>query len=698
MQNAASSVETWRSNATRVVGVAVALFHLYFNTLSTLPELWASALHFGLFGVLCVLAFPSAQPQAAPPKKIVLVFDILLGALALSSALYLILFEAALYERGVDFNLLDWIFAALAILLSLEFTRRTTGWIVPILIVASLTYVVWWGAWIPGVFGFPGLGVETVLYRSYFSTEGMFGSIARISWSFVFMFILFGAFLVKSGAGDVILKLAQAAAGRFRGGPGLIAVFGSGLMGSISGSAVANTASTGVITIPLMKRAHFSPRFAAGVEAAASTGGQLMPPVMGAGAFVMANFTQLSYLTIIAAAALPALLYFISVALFVRMEAIRIDIRSDESDAPSLNDIARDGWLSLVPLIFLVGALAAGFTPAYAVSLSIVVTVAVSWLSKTPMGLSDVIDAFALGARNAVATAVLLVAIGLMVNVVGTTGLGTTFSLMVPTWAQGSLLLTLLLVAVASLVLGMGLPVTASYIILATVAAPALFNLMTEAHLIEAVARGALTERACAMFALVSPELISCSGGSVPAADAAELIARVPPEMVATLKQDLLAPSLLAGTLLASHMIIFWLSQDSNVTPPVCLTAFAAASIAGAKPMETGFTSWRIAKGLYLVPILMAFTPLITGSWLDALPVFVFAVVGLYALFGSLYGVLERPVGLVLRAAAGLSAVLLLWPHGRLEVYLAGVFVLAATLAISRHLHRKSGPAVVSGS
>ncbi len=682
--NKEKGIETWRAKAATVVGVSVALSHVYFNTLSTLPELWVSALHFGLFGLLCALTFPSGRPSSALGEKLTPTLDLCLGALAFTSALYLILFETALYERGVNFNTYDWIFAGLAVVLALEFTRRATGWIIPSLIILSLTYVVWWGQWISGVFSFPGLSAETILFRSYFGTEGMFGPIARISWSFVFMFILFGAFLVKSGAGDIILKLAEAAAGRFRGGQGLIAVVGSGLMGSISGSAVANTVSTGVITIPLMKRSGFSPRFAAGVEAAASTGGQLMPPVMGAGAFIMANFTQVSYLNIIAAAALPALLYFISVALFVRLEAIRLDMKPTPGDVPRVRDIARDGWPSLVPLLVLIGLLAAGFTPTYAASISIAAVVGASWLSKNPMGLADVVDAFASGARNAVTTSVLLVAVGLLVNVVGTTGLGTTFSLMVTTWAEGSLLITLLLIAVASLVLGMGLPVTASYVVLATLSAPAIFDLMTDTQLIETVASGDMTERARAVFALADPALAGRLGTTISFAEAAELVARVPTEMLGTLKQDLLDPSLLAGALLAAHMIIFWLSQDSNVTPPVCLTAFAAASIAGTKPMTTGFASWRIAKGLYLVPLLMAYTPLITGNWLDALRISAFAAVGLYALLGSLYGVLETPINALVRLAAGLAALLLLWPHEQGELHVAGLLVLAASLFAAR--------------
>ncbi|MDX1633419.1 MAG: TRAP transporter fused permease subunit, partial [Marinobacter sp.] len=305
------------------LAIVTALSHLYFNTLSTLSELWISGLHFGLFGLLCALTIPMVRARSAAGQRLVFGLDLLLGLAAMACAFYLIAFEDALYQRGVNFSTADWVVSVTAVLLILEFARRTTGWFIPVLCAVALSYVAWWGQYVDGLFNFPGLSWETVLFRAYMGGQGMLGSIARISWTYVFMFILFGAFLVKSGAGDFIVELARCAAGRFVGGPGFVAVFSSGLMGSVSGSSVANTVSTGVITIPLMRKAGFPARFAAGVEAAASTGGQLMPPVMGAGAFIMASYTQVSYVTIIGVAALPALLYFLSVAMFVRIEAKR---------------------------------------------------------------------------------------------------------------------------------------------------------------------------------------------------------------------------------------------------------------------------------------------------------------------------------------------------------------------------------------
>ncbi|MCF8478662.1 MAG: TRAP transporter large permease subunit, partial [Pseudolabrys sp.] len=233
--------KSWAGPIVFWVGVGTSLIHIYLNTLGTMSELWFSAIHFALFGFLCALVYPLAHPRSRGGVRAVAAMDVVIGLIPLVCVVGLILSEDAFYERGSNFVTTDWIISALAMLLCLEFTRRTTGWIIPTLIVVSVTYVSWWGRYVPGVFQFPGLTWETVLFRSFYGDDGMFGLIARISSTYVFMFILFGAFLVRSGAGDFIINLARLAAGRFTGGPGLVAVVGSCMFGSISGSAVANT-------------------------------------------------------------------------------------------------------------------------------------------------------------------------------------------------------------------------------------------------------------------------------------------------------------------------------------------------------------------------------------------------------------------------------------------------------------------------
>ncbi len=554
------------------------------------------------------------------------------------------------------------------------------------LILIALSYVAWWGRHVTGVFQFPGLTLETVLFRSFFGGDGMFGTIARISSTYVFMFILFGAFLVRSGAGDFIIDLARCAAGRFIGGPGLVAVLGSALMGSISGSAVANTVSTGVITIPLMRRAGYAPRFAAGVEAAASTGGQLMPPVMGAGAFIMASYTQIPYLSIIAVAALPALLYFLSVAFWVRIEAKRLGIVSaDGGAAPRFRAVLRQGGHSLLPIGVLVGLLIWGFTPTYAAGWSILAVVVASWLSPgNRMGPRAIVEALALGARNMVAVAVLLVAVGLIVNVIGTTGIGNTFSLMVNDWAGGSLLVSIVLVALASLVLGMGLPVTAAYIVLATLSAPALYVLIVEARLIEAFAAGTVPEAARALLTLAAPEAAAALGSPMSEDAAAALVALIPNAMRSLVVDQTLVPAVVTGALLSAHMIIFWLSQDSNVTPPVCLTAFAAAAIAKTPPMATGLTAWKIAKGIYVVPLLFAYTPFLSGSLPEVLVIFVSGVIGIYCLTAAIQGHAETALPWPLRGVLVVAGIVLLWPLAVVWKLAAGAIF--AGVMVTAHL------------
>ena len=674
----------WSAPAARLAvtiwAALVALAHLLFNTVVLLPDLWVGVFHFGSLGALALCGSRSRWPGLSA----------LSAALLIGLCIAVVVLEAPLYQRGLTFSLVDWLVCAFLVLYAIELSRRSAGWLIPALILLLLTYAAFWGNRLGGVFTFPGLSMETLLFRAVFTSDGLFGGIARISWSFVFMFVLFGAFLLRSGAGEVILELSRRAAGRLVGGPGIVAVASSGLMGSITGSAVANTASTGVITIPLMKRAGFPPRFAAGVEAAASTGGQLMPPVMGAGAFLMANFTGLSYLTIVAAAFLPAVLYFLSLAIFVRLRAARLGLGVIDPDRATdqAQPLLARRWPLLLPLLVLIGLLINGYTPVYAAGIAIVSVVLASWLTPDRMGPVAVIEALAMGSRNMVKTAMLLIAVGLIVNVMTTTGLGNTLSIMIGQWAGSSLLLALVLVALASLVLGMGLPVTAAYIVLAAVSAPTLQGLMVQNELIQALALGQINELAREAILLASPAAQGL-GQAMSLDSAGALVMAMTPELQHVAAEALLDPSILTGTLLAAHLIIFWFSQDSNVTPPVALAAFTAAGIAGERPMATGLTAWKLAKGLYIIPLLFAYTPLVHGSWLEALQVAGFALVGLYALCGVLEGWLEGPLLLRSRILLTVCALCLLYPTGSLLVSVLATLIVLVMVAWTRRHDRR---------
>ncbi len=645
------------------IGVVVSLLHIYFNIFTVLPTLTQNSLHYSGFAILCALLYSPFEKQTEGRNRVEFALSILFGVVAAFCAIYLIMMEDAIYARGVHLSKYEWLAGIILILSAIEFTRRTTGMIIPVLIILALTYVGWWGSMIGGVFKFGGLTPETILFRSIYGDDGLFGSIAWISSTFVFMFILFGAFLLRSGAGEFVINLARAVAGRLVGGPGLVAVFASGLTGTISGSAVANTASTGVITIPLMKKAGFEPKFAAGVEAAASTGGQLMPPIMGAGAFVMASYTQIPYTTIVIYSILPAILYFATVGFFVRVEAKRTDIKALEDEDLKVLQVLKTGGLPfLLPISVLIGLLIYGFTPTYAAGISILAVIVSSWLTPNKMGIKGIFDALALGARNMVMTAVLLCSVGLVVNVIATAGIGNTFSLMITNWSGNSLLIAIVLVGLASLVLGMGLPVTAAYIVLGTLSAPALYNLIVDGQIVHILASGAVSEELKAVLMLAVPDKLDLLNQPMSIEMARELFAAVPVDLAGTVRDLSLSEQNAMFALLSAHMIIFWLSQDSNVTPPVCLAAFTGAAIAGTPPMSTGLRSWKIAKGLYIIPLLFAYTPILGGSWIEIFAIFLFALGGLYAFTCALQGYMENPVSLLSRAFLLVLAFLLLKP------------------------------------
>lgn len=632
----------WQSKMIYVVAIAMSLFHLWINTIGVMPEIQRNSIHFAFILFLGYLLFP-ISPKL---EKKTLGLDWVLALLSLAAGFYLVFFEDALHDRNEVPILMDMIAAGVAVVLMLEITRRTTGWLIPTLSLTFISYALFLGKFFGGVWNFPGVSVERFLYRMYFAPDGLFGTIATISSTFVFLFVLFGAFLIKSGAGDFIIKLAVSLLGHTTGGPAKMAVFASGLMGSISGSAVANTVGTGSITIPMMKRIGFKPAFAGGVEAAASTGGQLMPPIMGAGAFIMAQWTQISYLTIIAVATIPAFMYFLSVAFFIHVRAKRHDIKPIPKDElPKFRDVIKEGWNFFIPIAVLMGLLMKGFTPTFAASLGILSIIVASWINKnTRMGWKDILDALALGGRNMVTTGVILLCSGIVVGVVLMVGMGIKFSMLISTLAGGSVLLTIILIALASLILGMGLPVTASYIVLAVLAAPSLVGLMMTDYLI---ANMGMTAEI-----LADPNVLQ------------NMIALVPADVA-------------AGGLLAAHLLIFWYSQDANVTPPVCLAAYSAAGIAGSKPLETGLESWKLAKGLYIIPIMFVLRPeiLFQGElWMTVVSV-ILVTLGLFVFAVFFEGWYIKNLSWPMRILFAVIALTMFWPNLYVGAAGFGVFV-----------------------
>jgi len=628
---------------------AFGLWHLVTNVGINEPGLWQNAIHFAGFAFLGAITTRSFGSGRQPVWSIWA--NGLFGVAIAVSALWIAAAEDGLYQRTLaetglpwQFGPLDWLAGFIVVFGVVELTRRLTGWIIPILVITSLSYILFLGKMMPGAFRSASLPLDDVLFRSLYNDEGMFGIITTISSSNITLFMIFGAFLVVSGASDFVIEVSKVVAGRFKGGAAFVAIISSSLTGTISGSAIANTASTGVITIPLMKSNGFRPQFAAGVEAASSTGGQLMPPIMGAGAFVMASYTGIPYGTIVAVSVVPAMLYFLSVAFIVRIEAMKYNIGTEHVTAVDRSKVLAGVLNFVLPLVVMTFMLVTGKTPSYAAAVAIGTLIVVSWITPNKMGPKNILRALSLGVSTSVMTAVLLVAVGLINNAVTTSGLANTFALMIAQWSQGSLLIAVALIAVASLVLGMGLPVTAAYIVLSILAAPALAGMLADGLIVQQLVAGISDPSVSAMFMLVDPLLPDKVAMGMSATEARDLIASVPFDIAVALRPMLVDPTVMTGYLLTAHLIVFWLSQDSNVTPPVCLAAFTAAGIAGSKPMATGVEAWKIAKGLYVVPLMFAYTPMIGAPLPDLLRIGGFALFGIYAFNVLLQRYAEAPV------------------------------------------------------
>ena len=458
--------------AIKVVCIAFSLFQFYTAGFGVLPAQIQRPLHVFFAFVLVFLLYPSCKSFS---RKSMHWLDVLLATVAGATMIYLIVnYQEIMYRGGVPTQL-DLIFGALAIIFTFEVSRRIVGW--PIVLVA-LVFVLYarFGRYLPGFFAHRGFTWTRIINHMYLTTEGILGAPIGVSSTFVFMFILFGAFLNKTGLGKFFIDLALAAAGHQAGGPAKVAVISSGFFGTISGSSVANTVTTGTFTIPLMKSIGYEGHFAGAVEAASSTGGQLMPPIMGAAAFIMSDFIGVPYITIAIAAVLPALLYYMAVFIMIHMEAKRLGLKGLPKDQlPNTKKIFMDGGHLLVPLFVIIYMLIKGYTPLKAAFYSILITVGVAMLRKnTRLKLSDIIDAFDEGARSSLGVAAACACAGLVIGSVTLTGIGLKLANGIVSLAGGHLFFTLVLTMITSILLGMGLPTTAKYIVLASMAAPAI--------------------------------------------------------------------------------------------------------------------------------------------------------------------------------------------------------------------------------
>lgn len=457
-----------------LLAVAYALFHLYV-TFNPLPTLLQRNVHL-MFGLALVfLLYPTYKKQS---RTKVPFYDWILFGLSIVSCIYLFsVYDEIVTTRGGIANTTDIIMAILTVMLVFEAARRVTGWVLPILATIFLIYPFFSDqAWLPRLLMTRPFDFSDIFGQLYTKTEGLFSTAIGASVQFIFLFILFGAFLAKSGMGQFFNDLAMALAGHRQGGPAKVAVISSAFMGSINGSAVGNVVSTGAFTIPLMKRIGYDKNFAGAVEASSSIGGQILPPVMGASAFIMAETTGIPYATIALAALIPALLFFLSSLMQVHYRAGRENLRGlPKADLPEVKRVLKNGWHLLIPLVVLILMLFSGMPVPYAAFYTIVVTIIVSWFGKhTRMYVKDIIEALETGTRQALSTIVACGVVGVVIGVVNLTGFGATLTAAITSLGAGSLMLTLILTMLASIVLGLGLPSIPAYIITATMTAPAL--------------------------------------------------------------------------------------------------------------------------------------------------------------------------------------------------------------------------------
>lgn len=459
---------------TTIIAVSFSIFELWVNSFGIMLDIKRNAIHLGFLLMLVFLFYPATKKSNIEKPTF---SDIILSILGLSVGLYIFLFYDDLFTRAGIAITRDYIFAILCIILLFEASRRSVGLVFCGLVIFFLLYAVY-GYIFPGIFKHPGISWTRTLYRMYLTYEGILGVTLSVSSTFIYLFILFSAFLEVCGTAEFFNDLALALAGSKRGGPAFVAVIASALMGTLSGSAVANVATTGTFTIPLMKKVGYKAHFAGAVEAAASTGGQIMPPIMGAAAFIMASFLQISYVKIMIAAIIPALLYYLAIAANVYLEARRLNLQGiPPENLPSLKEVLIKRGFMISPLVVIMYLLLTGRTPLMAGFGGIITTILVSFIRKeTRLTLNKLIKALEEGAYSALQVGIACAACGIIVGVAAVTGIGSIVAYSLVELSGGIPLIALFMIMVACIILSMGLPSTALYIIVATVAAPALIN------------------------------------------------------------------------------------------------------------------------------------------------------------------------------------------------------------------------------
>jgi TRAP transporter 4TM/12TM fusion protein len=598
----------------KTLSVSFAAIYLYTSGFG----IFNSQTNLGLYLLFChalaILLYPASKKS--PGNKALIAYDVAVFVLSAAAIIYWMAQYSEYCAQRVGLpDRWDVYFGLAMIFVCLEVTRRTMGNTLAILGLVMLLQT-YFGPYLPGIFTHRGISIARIVEFNYF-IDGIFGTVVSVFATYVMPFLIFGAFLQKSGGGDFFIDLASALAGRIAGGPALIAIGGSAIFGSISGSPVANVSATGTFTIPMMKRVGYSPEFAGAVEAAASTGGTFLPPIMGAGAFILATITETPYSKIMIMAALPALLYYASLVFMVYFRARKKDLQGlSKEELPRLSEVFKKGWYFALTIVVLIILIMAGFSvPVTAFGATLFVSGCSMLRKETRLTPRKLIDILETAGKSALSVGAIAGTLGLVMGGITLSGLGIKFSAAILAFSHGNLFLTVILVALIATIVGMGLPCTASYIILAILAAQSLIQL-----------------------------------GILP---------------------------------VHAHLLIFWLSMISNLTPPVCVAAFAAASISGGSPMKTGLHAFILGIYMYLMPFAFAYTPqiFILGSRaVSVLEIVLSFSIGTVALAAAVQGWLFRKLSPWERGLYFAACILLSTPELITDVIGAVLFIVLTFL------------------
>ena len=604
----------WRQYITVFISVIFVLFQLYATLSGAITAQVLRATHLAFVQLLAFLLFP---PTKNSPRNTLPWYDIVLGLIGMACWLYIVVNFDSLVRRSGNNTPLDVAVGIVGILVLFESCRRIVG--LPIMIIAgSFIVFAFAGKYLPGFLHHRGYSLQRVVCHLFYNTEGIMGTPIGACSTFIFLFILFGALLEKTGIGHFFIDVCNALAGGASGGPAKVAVLSSALLGTVSGSSVSNTVGSGSFTIPMMKRLGYKGEFAGAVEAAASTGGQIMPPIMGAAAFLMAESLGLPYITIVKAAIVPAILYFTGIFITVHLEAKKLGLKGLPKDQlPRFMPLLlRNGYM-ILPLVVIIYFLCAGKTAVFAALMGIIACVlvgfgvSVSDLAhgrKPSFGGKDIVEIMCTAARNIISVAIACGMAGIIIGIVTLTGLGLRLGNGLVMLAHGKLLLTLVFTMVASIILGMGAPTTANYLITSTITAGAIISLGIEP--------------------------------------------------------------------LAAHMFAFYFGIIADVTPPVALAAIAGAAIAKAKPMKTALNATKLAIGAFIIPYMFVYNSkmlMINASALSVVMIIITAILGMFGISVALEGYGFNNTGFFYNSRKGKATIIAFDAVERLLFAIAGL-------------------------